>query len=105
TLLRILGIVILAPIAEELMFRGFLLSRLLNKKINPHLAIAIQAILFVLLHSFAYRNDLSAKISIVQSFIDASLYGYARYHTKSILTPITMHMTGNSIALLEKFIG
>lgn len=105
TILRIVGIVILAPIAEELMFRGFLLSRLTQKKINLHLSIVIQAVIFVLLHNFTYQNDLMSNIGIAQSFIDATLYGYARYHTKSIFTPISMHMTGNAIALIERFIG
>jgi membrane protease YdiL (CAAX protease family) len=103
SIIRIFGAVILAPISEELIFRGLLLSKL-SKKINMHLAILIQACFFVLLHNFAYQNTLSSNIGIVQALIDALLFGYARNYTKSIYTPITMHITGNFIATLERFI-
>lgn len=103
SIIRIVGAVILAPISEELIFRGLLLSKL-SKKVNTHLAILIQACFFVLLHNFAYQNTLSSNIGIVQALIDASLFGYARQYTKSIYTPIAMHMTGNFIATLERFI-
>ena len=104
SVIRIIGIVILAPIVEELIFRGLILNFLTKRKLNIHLAIFIQAIFFVLLHNFTYQNSLSSNIGIVQSLIDASLFGYARYHTKSIYTPIAMHMTGNFIATFERFI-
>jgi len=103
SVIRIFGAVVLAPIAEELIFRGLLLSKL-SKKVNWHLAIFLQACFFVLLHNFAYQNTLSANIGIVQALIDASLFGYARHYTKSICTPISMHVTGNFIATLERFI-
>jgi len=104
SIIRITGAVILAPFAEEIIFRGLILN-LLNKKIkNIHAAILIQAVLFVLLHSFTYENTVSSNFGIAQSFIDATLFGYARIHTKSLYTPITMHMTGNLIATLERFI-
>lgn len=104
SIIRIIGAVILAPIAEEFIFRGLLLSKLINKKLNLHFAILIQACIFVLLHNFTYQNTFSSNIGIVQSLIDASLFGYARYYTKSIYTPITMHITGNGIATLERFV-
>ncbi len=103
SIIRILGAVILAPVAEELIFRGLLLGKLI-KKVNIHLAIFIQACFFVLLHNFTYENTLSSNIGIVQTLIDATLFGYARHYTKSIYTPITMHITGNCIATLERFV-
>lgn len=103
SVIRIFGAVILAPIAEELIFRGLLLSKLF-KKVNMHIAILMQACFFVLVHNFAYQNTLSSNIGIVQASIDASLFAYARHFTKSIYTPITMHITGNFIATLERFI-
>ena len=104
SIIRIAGAVIFAPIAEELLFRGILLNALEKWKLNKHLSIIIQAVLFVMLHNFAYQNSLSANIGVVQSFFDACLFAYARYHTKSIYTPIAMHMTGNLIATIERFI-
>lgn len=102
--IRIFGAIVLAPIAEELIFRGLILSKLINKNFNVHLAVFIQSIIFVLLHNFTYQNSLSSNIGIAQSLIDASLFGYARLYTKSIYTPIVMHMTGNFIATIERFI-
>jgi membrane protease YdiL (CAAX protease family) len=103
SIIRILGAVILAPIAEELVFRGLLLSKL-NKKLNIHLAVLIQAIGFVLSHSFAYENTLESNVGICQVFVDACFYGYARHYTKSIYTPMAMHIGGNLMATLERFI-
>lgn len=104
SIIRITGAVILAPIAEELLFRGIFLNVLEKWKLNKHIAIIIQAVLFVLLHNFAYQNTVSSNIGVIQSFFDACLFAYARYQTKSIYTPIAMHMTGNLIATIERFI-
>jgi membrane protease YdiL (CAAX protease family) len=103
SIIRIAGAVILAPIAEEFIFRGLLLSMLTKRKINLHVAIIIQAVVFVLLHNFTYQNSLSSNIGIVQSLADAMLFGYAKQYTKSIATPIAMHITGNAFATLERF--
>lgn len=104
SIILIFGAAILAPIAEELIFRGFILNLLIKKKLNMHMAILVQACFFVLLHSFTYENTLSSNIGIVQTFIDALLFAYARQYTQSIYTPITMHISGNLIAIIERFI-
>ena len=104
SIILILGAVILAPIAEELLFRGLILNVLIKKKLKTHWSIIIQACFFVLLHNFTYENTFSSNIGIAQSFIDGILFGYARIYTKSIYTPITMHISGNAIAILERFI-
>ncbi len=81
SIIRITGAVILAPIAEEIMFRGVLLHVLHKKIKNLHSAIFLQAVLFVLLHNFAYENTVATNIGIVQALVDASLFGYARHYT------------------------
>lgn len=104
SVIRITGAVILAPIAEEFIFRGLFLKTLMAKKIHLHAAVILQAAFFVLLHNFTYQNSLSSKIGIAQSFTDAMLFGYAKHYTRSILTPVAMHITGNTIATVERFI-
>lgn len=104
SIIRIFGIVILAPVSEELLFRGLFLHKLTQWRLNKHIAVLIQALVFVLLHSIAYENTLSSNIGIVQTFLDACIYAYARFYTKSIYTSIAMHSTGNLIAVLEQFI-
>jgi membrane protease YdiL (CAAX protease family) len=99
--LRIVGMILLAPLAEELLFRGLFLNWLTKRLKNPHAAVAAQAAVFVALHSFAYSGTFAGNVGILQSFIDACLFAYARRHTDSIFTPIAMHMTGNTIAVIE----
>jgi len=104
TLIKIIGIVILAPIGEELVFRGILLHKLKQGNINSHVAIFIQAVLFTLVHSAAFDLTLLSNIGKLQIFTDAMLFAYAKENTKSIFTPITMHAMGNLIAVIEQFI-
>jgi len=104
SVLKIIGMVLIAPIAEELLYRGLLLTKLITLNINKHVAIFIIAILFVLVHSFVFDNTMASKIGIIQVFVDGTLFGYARLATKSILTPIVMHITGNLIATIEMYL-
>ena len=104
SVLKIIGMVLIAPIAEELLYRGLFLTKLVNLKLNNHIAIFIIAILFVIVHSFVFENTIASKIGIIQIFVDATLFGYARLATKSIYTPITMHITGNLIATAEMYL-
>lgn len=100
--IRIVGIVVLAPIAEEILFRGLLLNWLEARLGNTHVAILLLAGAFVAVHAFAYDNTIGAKIGIAQTFVDACLFAYARKLTKSLWTPIFMHAAGNAIAVLER---
>ena len=99
--LLIVGMILLAPVAEELLFRGMFLNWLTQKLGRPHVAVLVQAVVFVAFHNFAYSGTFEGNVAIVQSFVDACLFAYARRHTGSIFTPIAMHMTGNTIAVLE----
>lgn len=102
--LKVIGIVILAPVAEELAFRGLLLSRLAKWGVSQQVAIILQAALFVAIHSMAFEFTLLSSIGKAQIFADALLFAFARYSTKSIYTPMVMHATGNLVAVLEQFI-
>jgi membrane protease YdiL (CAAX protease family) len=103
SVIRILGAVVFAPVAEELIFRGVFQS-MLAERMSIHAAIVIQALVFVLLHSFTYENTVVSNIGVAQTMTDGVLYGYARRHTGSLYTPMAMHMIGNLIATLERFI-
>jgi membrane protease YdiL (CAAX protease family) len=98
---RIVGMILLAPVAEELIFRGLFFNFLTRKLNNVHLAVVLQAVVFVALHNFAYQATFSGNVGVAQSFIDACLFAYARRQTGSIFVPIAMHVTGNSIAVIE----
>jgi membrane protease YdiL (CAAX protease family) len=103
SMIRIVGAVVLAPLAEELMFRGAILN-LLMKKMRVPFAIVLQALLFVVAHAFTYQNTLESNIGIMQGLVDATLFAYARLSTNSIYTSMTMHATGNLVATAERFV-
>ncbi|MBB6272466.1 membrane protease YdiL (CAAX protease family) [Pedobacter cryoconitis] len=104
SIILITGAVILGPLVEELLFRARIFDLMIRWFKNLHLANFVQACIFVLLHHFTYLNTKSSYIDIVQSLGDAILFGYARIYTRSIYTSTTMHMTGNLIATIERFI-
>ncbi len=51
-LMKIIGMMIITPSAEELLYRGLFKSKLIYLKLNKHFAIFIIATLFVFVHSF-----------------------------------------------------
>lgn len=104
SVILIIGAVILGPIVEELLFRARIMDLMIRWFKNIHIANLVQAVIFVLLHHFTYSNTAGSNIDIVQGLLDGMLFGYARIYTKSIYTPMTMHITGNLIATLERFI-
>jgi membrane protease YdiL (CAAX protease family) len=92
--LRVLGVSFLGPIAEELVFRGFLYD-LFNRrfKFKVPVTIAATAVLWALLH-VQYTPAVLAVLAV-----DGVLLGLARYQSKSILPPILMHVVWNLYAI------
>ena len=88
-------IVLIAPITEEIMFRGFVFRGLVrSQKYAPYMIILI-SIGFAIIHQ---QYDL---IGLSQVLAMALLLGWARYLSGSILLSITMHVLANLIAMLE----
>lgn len=102
-LIRSLGILILAPLTEEILLRGLLLSKL-RQRAPMIVAVLVQSLLFVVLHAITYDSSIQAKIGIAQIFIDGCLFAFARIQTRSVYTSIGMHMFGNFIALLQRIV-
>ena len=87
-----IAIGILAPIAEEMCFRGAILRKLLTMfpKRQHWIAIAVSAVLFALAH-----------FNVVQSlhaFLIGLLLGWLYYRTDSILPGIVVHCINNTVA-------
>lgn len=81
---------ILAPVAEEFIFRYGMMKNL--AKINIKFAIVYQALLFGLLHG-----------NIIQStyaFVLGLIFGYIDYKEKSIVPSIILHIAINSSSVL-----
>jgi membrane protease YdiL (CAAX protease family) len=95
-LVRLAGIVLVAPIAEELIFRGAVFSRLARAELGASGAIAVTAAIFAMLH-LQYGSGAMALI-----LVDGLFYGLARAKTGSVLVPLVCHMIGNSYAAWER---
>jgi membrane protease YdiL (CAAX protease family) len=92
TILRILGAVILGPIAEELVFRGYAQALLKRTRLETYGSIIVVALLWAALH---YRFGDAAVVLIVCGLF----LGMARETTGSVITPAMMHILWNLYAL------
>jgi len=100
---RLIGAVIFVGITEELVFRGFLLNAFL-KRLEMKRAIALNEVLFVLIHYpiWIYQGlELSVfPISSLSVFIFGVLFSYSFIKTRNIFVPITLHMITNLLTML-----
>jgi membrane protease YdiL (CAAX protease family) len=79
---------LLAPVVEELGFRGFLLHTW-ARRIGPRRALIATSLLFAVCH-----------YDIVGKFIGAMVLGLVYIRTRSLLIPIAIHALNNAIAFL-----
>ncbi len=84
---------VIAPIMEELIFRGFILNRFLVKY-NASNAVIFSSILFGILHFEAFLS------ALIFSAIMCLLY----LHTHSLWVPIIVHVCNNLLVLAQLFI-
>lgn len=84
--------VVLAPIGEELLFRGIVLPHL-ARFLSPWVAITLSAILFGLLH-------VDHGVFLIGPLTIGVVLGWARWRTGSIGVPILLHTSVNGAALL-----
>jgi len=100
-ILAIFGImaVTIAPLFEELLFRGFL-QPLFSRTFGFIAGILITGILFGLLHSVQYKNVWQYVAAV--SFVGIVL-GAVRYRTGSIIPSMVMHGCYNAVAAVGIF--
>ena len=82
--------VILAPIAEEILYRGILLRGMLKMRWYPWIAIPMSALLFSIMHGTTLQT-----INILPFGI---ILGWLYWRTKSLYPGIFMHIVNNAIA-------
>lgn len=82
-----------APIVEEICFRGLMFASLGKRRLAPWLSIIITAAMFALIHVEPVRFILLFGIGAVLAL--------ARWHTKSLMTPIIAHMLLNLVSSLS----
>ncbi len=88
--------VLLAPIFEEMLFRGFLLP-LLARSLGPELGILLTAIPFALLHG---AQNQWAWQPVLLIGIAGIAFGYVRYKTGSTTAAFLMHSAYNAMGFL-----
>jgi len=91
----VIALVVVAPVMEELLFRGFLLSGLRPTRLGASGAVLASALLWSLIHG---QYDVYGMASI---FALGVLLGAARVKTGSVLVAIVMHGLSNAIATIE----
>ncbi len=81
---------LLAPVAEEMVFRGAILRSLLDRTDRHWVAIAISAALFALVHANPAQMP--------HALIVGLLLGWMYYRTGSIVPAVAYHWANNTIA-------
>lgn len=92
--IHIIGAILIAPVAEEIMFRGIILKGLLTRY-PPRYAILFSALLFGLMHGYP--------LLIWHAIIIGLILGWIYYHTKSIGTTILLHSFANCAVLINQY--
>lgn len=86
-IITFLNICIIAPICEEIFFRGLILKGLLNYKVHPTKAIIISAFIFGGVHIFPWQ--------MLGGIMAGIVLGIVFYKTGSLLTSTILHIINN----------
>jgi len=89
--IMILTIGIVAPFAEEFLFRG-VIYRTLSKNISIPATIIIQGVLFGIYHANLIQGVYASLLGII--------FGFITYKTQSLWPAIIAHMINNTIAVI-----
>lgn len=81
---------LLAPLAEEMVFRGAVLRSLLKWRENPWVGIVISAVLFALIHVNPAQMP--------HAFLIGLLLGWMYWRTDSIVPGVAYHWVNNTVA-------
>ncbi len=98
-ILALISIVIIAPVVEELLFRGAL-QQFLKKYFSIKISIAITALIFACFH-FSASQGLGNLSLIPSLFTFACFLGYTYERQGSIFASIGLHMTFNLASSLQ----
>ena len=90
----ILTLCIIAPIAEEYLFRGLMMRKMLRWNISPWYAIIASSILFGLIH----LNPAQIPGAIILGIVMA----WMCYRTRSLIPGIIIHITNNTLCLIPE---
>ncbi len=96
-ILSLISVGIIAPVFEEILFRGLIFGEL-RKITKVKLALVLQALLFGIYHFNVVQG--------VYAFLLGLVIGFVYYRSNSIIAPILMHISINSLSvILTQLIG
>ena len=90
-----LGVGVVGPLFEEVLFRGFLFKAVQKSVLGSHGAVLFTAIVFSIIHV-----QYGLWIILCMLFPMAILLGYARLKSNSLLLPILLHSINNLLTCL-----
>lgn len=90
-----LGMILIAPVIEELIFRGYLFRAWRHTRMGLWGTLILTSLLFTGIHAAQYSG-----IILVYMFALSLLLGLARESTGSIWPPLAFHMVNNLIAVI-----
>lgn len=94
--LTFVALVVVPPIVEEILFRGFLYGRLKKSRLTPFVAALITSFLFGLVHG---------QVNVaVDTFVLSMVMIFMLEKRKSLWVTIIMHATKNLVAFLALFV-
>lgn len=98
-----IAIVILAPLTEELFFRGYLLQGLLRQH-HKIIALLTSSVLFSLIHFDWITFDILSLRTVFITLIGGLFAGILYIKSGRFLVPLVFHMTWNLFAYLSQFV-
>ena len=93
----IVALVIVGPLFEEVVFRGFLLPAWANSRVGPWGAVVLSSIAWAAIHVQYFDQPLWMALIVVLGI----LFGAARLVTRGLLLPLLLHALNNAAAVLQ----
>ncbi len=95
-ILGCISIAVLAPILEEVLFRGAIQGYLM-RKYNPTVGIVVASLIFGIIH----MNP----IQVFYAFFLGLIFGWIYYRTRSLMPVVIGHVLNNSLAAISMITG
>ena len=96
-------IAVLAPVAEELLFRGYLYGKL-RRTAPVWMAVLITSLTFGVAHLWGGSGSLQWAVA-ADTFVLSIVMSLAREYTGAIWVPVLMHIAKNSIAFYALYVN
>ena len=97
------SLVILPPIAEEILFRGFFFSTLRAHKVRLAWSMTVTSLIFASLHLFGGKGGELLWLAFLDTFVLSLVLCYLREKTGSIWASIGLHALKNGFVFWNLF--